>query len=288
MIKQDTEAALARAVEQRQIIEERKARERKHSGGWRLLAVQSIACVVIILLALFVRLGGGTAYEQLRQVFGENLMRNDLLAALAAVWDGDPTASLPSDPLETDGESTTTDTTTTITTATTTTATTTTTTTTTTTAAGVSTGGRLPPEGTVAVALRVNHPACLPLETGRITSGYGYRQNPTGEGEQFHRGVDIAAPQGTLLKAMFGGQVTAAGTSDSLGNYVTLKSGETAITYGHCAQVLVTRDTVVRAGETVALVGATGDVTGSHVHIAVSVNGVYYHPGGIVPVEHYA
>ncbi len=267
MVKQDTERTLARAAERRKITEERRVREKKQSGGWRLVAVQSIACVVIVLLALFARLGGGVAYDQLRDAFGDNLMRNDLLAALAAVWDGDPTVSLP--PQEETAASTTT--------------------TTSTTAAGVhSTGGRLPPEGASAVAVKVNHPADLPLDTGQVTSLYGYRDNPTGEGEQFHRGIDIAAPQGTPLKAMFHATVVATGTGGSLGNFVTLQSGRTAVTYGHCAEISVARDAVVQAGDTVALVGATGDVTGSHVHIAVQVDGVYYNPCGILPVSRYA
>ncbi len=281
MIKQDTEAAMLRAVEHAHIREERKAREKNAAcGGWRLLAVQSIACVVILLLALFVRLGGGTMYEQLRGLFGDSLLRNDLAAAVVAIWDGDPNAAVSSDPLV--PEEDTADSTTTTTAATTTTATTQA-------AAGVSdTGGRLPPDGAVAVALRVTHPVHPPLEKGRLTAVYGYRSNPTGAGEQFHRGVDIAAPSGTPLKAMFYATVSAVGESASLGKYVKLTSGKTVIVYGHCHTVAVTKGTAVRAGETVAYVGATGDVTGSHVHIAVSVDGIAYNPAGLVPLERYA
>ncbi len=116
MIKQDYQAALAQAVEREQRQKERKALELateqakekekppRSVGGWRVVAVQSIACAVILLLALFVRIGGGSAYDQLRQGFSDSLRSNDLMAALAQLWDGDPLDTLSSDPLEEDGD----------------------------------------------------------------------------------------------------------------------------------------------------------------------------------------
>ncbi len=102
MIKQDTQAMLATVTQRRQVAEERKAKDRKVSGGWRLLAVQSIACVVLLLLALFVRLGGGVMYHEVGRLFNEALLRNELSAALTEIWDGDPTEMVPSDSLETE------------------------------------------------------------------------------------------------------------------------------------------------------------------------------------------
>ncbi len=291
MVKQDHQTTLALAAERIQRQEEQQiaAAEqeskaaKKARGGWQLLAVQSIACVVILLLAVFVRVGGGSLYEQLRQSFGDALMRNDLAAVLAGLWDGNPLDALSSDPLGMDGEGTQTQSTTT-----TQAGATSTTTTTSTTAAGVSYTGRLPPQGASAVAICVNHPAMLPLAKGVLTSRYGYRDNPTAAGEQFHRGIDIAAPQGTRLAAMYYARVTAVGESAGLGHYICLTSGDVEILYAHCAEILASEGAIVRAGETVALVGATGDATGSHVHIAVSVDGVTYNPSGIVPVSCYA
>lgn len=239
----------------------------KPGGTGRVLAVQCIACTVLILLAVLLRAAGGTAYEALRQSLRQGMLRNDWMAALASFWDGDVSAEA-SDELERrneDGaasESTSPESTASASGASLTTV-------------GV---GRLPPEGVA------------PLAVGTLTSPFGYLQNPTGDGgEQFHRGVDIAAPAGTPLRAMFDGRVTEAGTSQSFGNFLRLCPGDgVEILYGHCQSLLVETGTVVRAGETVALVGATGAATGNHVHIQLSRDGIVYNPGKMVPVERYA
>lgn len=241
---------------------------KKKAGTGAVIAVQSAACAVVLLLALLLRLAGGTAYAQLRQSFWDSMQRNDLLQTLAALWDGDPIAAVSDDLQEQNDSAPPAESTPP--------------------ATGTSVS-RLPPEGAVAVALRVNRVAYPPVKSGHITSGYGYRNDPTGTGEQFHKGIDIAAPAGTPIAAMFFGTVGAAGTSDSFGHYVMLEHGDgVQILYAHCAQVLVTEGTVVRAGETVATVGATGDATGDHVHIEIRRNGVVFHPSGIVPVDRYA
>lgn len=305
MVRQDIQTVFARAAERTQQEQEKQAQAekgksnlRRTGSGWQVVAVQSIACVVILLLALLMRTAGGSAYEQLRKSFNDSMMSNDLLATLAVLWDGDPLDALSSDPLDEDGETgvtangitgSTTDAASDTTTTDSTTTTQTNAVNTTTAVAGVSdTDNRLPPQGMLAVTVRVTHPAASPLEEGRLTSAYGYRADPVGEGEQFHRGVDIAAPTGTPIASMFCGQVCAVGESDSLGRYICLRHGEVEVLYAHCAQVLASENAVVRAGETVALVGATGEATGSHVHIQVSVGGTVYNPNGVVPVAQYA
>ncbi|MBQ5841392.1 MAG: M23 family metallopeptidase [Clostridia bacterium] len=241
-----------------------------------LVAVQCIACGVAVLLALLLRTAGGSAYEQVRQSFRESLLRNDLPAMLALLWDGDPLESEPPSEEETavppaedaappDSQpNSTTDST-------------------------APSGARLPPAGAVAVPLRVNLVAYPPLEEGTVTSAYGYRQNPTASGEQFHHGVDIAAPAGTPIAAMFGGRVTAVGESDSLGRYIRLEHGDgVEVLYAHCASVTAAEGAVVRAGERVAAVGNTGDSTGSHLHVQISCDGVVYNPYAVVPLSRYA
>ena len=238
--------------------EEREKKEEKKKGSvWSVVVVQSVACAVVVLLALLLRWMDGTAYEQLRDGFYRGMMGNELLATLARWWDGDPLEDTSQPPQE-DAVS----------------------------SVGV---GRLPPEGALAVGLRVNRPAVSPLAEGTIASGYGYRQNPTGEGEQFHRGVDIAAPAGTPIAAMYDGTVTEVGENDSLGWYLRLDHGAgVEILYAHCREILVAEGTVVRAGERVALVGSTGDSTGPHLHLQVSADGVVYHPAGFLPLSRYA
>lgn len=113
MIKQDYQTALAQAIEREQRQKEIKAlataAQEKETppravGGWQVVAVQSIACAVILLLALFVRVGGGSAYDKLRREFSDGLRSNDLMAALVQFWDGEPMDTLSSDPLEEDSD----------------------------------------------------------------------------------------------------------------------------------------------------------------------------------------
>ena len=125
MVKHDVQAAMARAEQRAQEKPKPPEQEKTSAGGWTVLAVQSIACVVILLLALLARVAGGEAYEQLRHGFADSLASNDLVAALTRLWDGDPLEALPSDPLQEEGETQTTTTATTTTTTTTTTITTT-------------------------------------------------------------------------------------------------------------------------------------------------------------------
>lgn len=219
-----------------------------------VVGVQSLACGVLLLLALLLRLAGGDAYEQLRRVFQERLVSNDLLSVLAPLWED-----------EVQGENENSE------------------------PAPSPVAGRRPPEGALAVRLLVNRLAVAPVAEGTVTSGYGYRENPTGEGEQFHRGVDIATTAGTPIAAMYDGQVEATGENTSLGRYVQLDHGDgVTVLYAHCSAVLADKGALVRAGETVALVGSTGDSTGSHVHIQISADGTVYNPAGCVPLERYA
>ncbi len=65
-----------------------------------LLGVQCIACGVLVALVLLLRAAGGGPYEQLRRTFRDCMMRNDLMATLAALWDGDPLEALPAEETE--------------------------------------------------------------------------------------------------------------------------------------------------------------------------------------------
>ena len=80
-----------------------------------------------------------------------------------------------------------------------------------------------------------------------------------------------------------------AGVSSSYGNYVKLDHGNgLEILFAHCSQVLAEKGSVLRAGETVATVGSTGDSTGNHLHVEVRLNGVAYDPSALIPLDTYA
>lgn len=274
----------------------RNGRERRRgpAGGMQLLAVQSVACVVILLIALLMRFIGGGAFDQLRQSFNQAMMDNSVINTLASLFgplsggdssspesggEGDASepssqdvpsqgdASIPSGAVSVSDSS-------------------------------LGMGGQdLPvsgkraffaPEGATFAELKINLPAALPLDDGTVTSYFGYRENPTKGGEGFHQGLDIGAPEGSPIYSMYYGRVSAAGESASYGNYVKLDHGNgIEILYAHCSEVLVGQGVYVRAGETVAKVGTTGDSNGFHLHTEVRVNGLCYDPSFIIPLQKY-
>jgi len=108
----------------------------------------------------------------------------------------------------------------------------------------------------------------LPVENGVITSGVGLRVDPFGSGKLvFHRGIDIAVPVGTPVRATRKGQVVFAGVRSGYGSTVIVEhaNGDRTL-YGHNSIVRVQPGDVVESGTVVAFSGNTGRSTGPHVH----------------------
>lgn len=115
---------------------------------------------------------------------------------------------------------------------------------------------------------------------GGTASGFGYRMHPL-EGEvRFHYGTDFAADEGTKIAAFTTGKVYAVGNQpEGYGLYVMLDHGHGWMTlYAHCSEVLVQEGQQVSLGETIALVGQTGAVTGAHLHFELISDGTYLNP----------
>lgn len=113
----------------------------------------------------------------------------------------------------------------------------------------------------------------------RISDDYGNRIHPTLGVEQFHNGVDFAAPKGTAIYAAYDGVVVAATYSASMGNYVMIDHGSGLYTiYMHASALYVSKDDVVARGDTIAAVGSTGRSTGNHLHFSVRKDGEYVSP----------
>lgn len=119
-----------------------------------------------------------------------------------------------------------------------------------------------------------------PLPGAEPTDGYGWRYHPITGSLDFHYGDDLAAPSGTPIRAAAGGTVTTAASHDSYGNYLVIRhAGDFQTLYAHCSELLVEAGDTVEAGETVALVGATGMATGPHLHFEVILSGIRHDPG---------
>ena len=113
----------------------------------------------------------------------------------------------------------------------------------------------------------------------RISSPFGVRENPIGGGPDFHKGVDIAAPEGTRILAAADGEVVISTQDESFGNYIKIDHGNGFCTlYGHCSSLVAQVGMRVRAGDVIAYVGSTGNSTGNHLHFAMVKDGVYFDP----------
>lgn len=114
----------------------------------------------------------------------------------------------------------------------------------------------------------------FPLNEGRYTSLFGERTDPISEGEDYHKGVDIGADEGDKIKAAFDGRVSSVGYDSRSGNYIFLTHDNGYVTfYCHCSEILAKEGSVIRQGETIALVGSTGYATGPHLHFEIRVDG---------------
>jgi murein DD-endopeptidase MepM/ murein hydrolase activator NlpD len=115
--------------------------------------------------------------------------------------------------------------------------------------------------------------------TGEITSGFGLRSDPLVGEERFHNGIDIAAPEGSPIKAAEAGTVVFSGVVNGYGNVVEIDHGNGIVTkYAHTQENLVSVGQQVRTGHVIARVGASGRSTGPHLHFEVHKNGTPVDP----------
>jgi murein DD-endopeptidase MepM/ murein hydrolase activator NlpD len=105
---------------------------------------------------------------------------------------------------------------------------------------------------------------------GRVTSGFGPRSDPFTGLPALHRGVDVAAPAGTPVRAAAGGTVLSAGPRGGYGETVEVDHGDgTTALYAHASALLVRAGDRVEAGQEIAQVGSSGRSTGAHLHFEV-------------------
>jgi murein DD-endopeptidase MepM/ murein hydrolase activator NlpD len=118
-----------------------------------------------------------------------------------------------------------------------------------------------------------------PMETTRITSGFAKRFHPVLHEWKQHKGVDYGGPIGTAVRTIGDGKVRWAGPMGAYGNLVVVDHGEGDETfYAHLSRIDVKPEQVVRRGQTIGGLGATGRVTGPHLHFEFRENGEHKDP----------
>lgn len=124
----------------------------------------------------------------------------------------------------------------------------------------------------------------VPLDNSVLTSGFGSRISPiTGLNHQ-HKGIDLAAPEGTRVYACKGGTVAIASYDNIYGNYIILDhENKTQSVYAHLSAMLVETGEDVARGTVIGRVGTTGASTGPHLHFEIRVNGAPQDPRRLLP-----
>lgn len=126
---------------------------------------------------------------------------------------------------------------------------------------------------------KVAIPSLVPVEGVKLTSDFGMRWHPVLGGRRQHKGIDLAAPIGTPIRAAADGVVGRADWFAGYGLYVSLEhGGQIETRYGHMSRLNVAAGQAVRKGDIIGYVGSTGRSTGPHLHYEVRVAGEAVNP----------
>jgi murein DD-endopeptidase MepM/ murein hydrolase activator NlpD len=109
----------------------------------------------------------------------------------------------------------------------------------------------------------------LPVQAP-VSSGYGLRGDPLNGSIRFHKGIDLAAPAGTEVRAALDGRVLFAGFDGGYGNTVVIQHGDIMMRYAHLGATQVRTGDEICGHATVGIVGSTGRSTGPHLHFEVT------------------
>jgi peptidase M23-like protein/rod binding protein len=129
------------------------------------------------------------------------------------------------------------------------------------------------------------HPLSIRPVPGRITSRWGGRIDPVDGTSDSHPGIDLAAATGTPVQAAGPGVVVRAEAAGTYGNLVVIDHGDGLQTrYAHLSEIDVHEGDRIEPGQTLGKAGATGRVTGPHLHFEVRRDGQTVDPASEIEV----
>jgi murein DD-endopeptidase MepM/ murein hydrolase activator NlpD len=168
----------------------------------------------------------------------------------------------------------------------------------------ISTGKANDPQQPIAQAMPTQvatgtwYGASFPVENFQAyTSPFGYRSSPDGGySQEFHYGLDMAAPEGSYIRNWWGGKVVEVSDDSNCGTSVVLESGSWTHIYCHMEghvetsdgkRYMIDREGGIRiaegqqvpAGSRIGRVGMSGRTTGPHLHWGLKYNGIWVDPG---------
>ncbi|MEC4986345.1 MAG: M23 family metallopeptidase [Oscillatoria sp. PMC 1068.18] len=143
--------------------------------------------------------------------------------------------------------------------------------------------------------------ASFPVENFQAyTSPFGYRRSPSNPSNwEFHRGLDIAAPAGSYVRAWWGGKVVELSDHTACGTLIAIQSGEWRHIYCHlqgrvetrggdrylvdsAGGIMLQQGQVVPTAARIGRVGMTGRTTGPHLHWGIKYGSNYVDPGEVL------
>ena len=120
----------------------------------------------------------------------------------------------------------------------------------------------------------VRLPLVAPVTHAILSDGFGYRRDPVNGGGARHEGLDLRAVQDSAVIAPAAGTVIAAGWDGAFGNLIQIDHGFGVVSrYAHLSRMLVRKGDVVAPNDQIGVVGATGRVTGMHLHYEIWIDG---------------
>ncbi len=121
-------------------------------------------------------------------------------------------------------------------------------------------------------------PSIWPAQ-GWVSSDFGYRASPFTGQREFHKGIDISAPEGTPIYAPADGEIISTRDNSTYGLTMVLDHGRGFSTkYAHMKRFVVDENEEVSRGQLIGYVGNTGRSTGPHLHYEVRINNVPVNP----------